>query len=136
MWGDAKAKLKSLMLVCYSTYIPYRSSQAFNSNYLIPTSMSFGFSIGDFRAATELATNTLGLLTAENEANQNSVIILSFRSLQAQRIKELQQKLHQISLVRVRALGLAAPESDAGRSREDELRAINRDLDDLLSGYG
>lgn len=100
--------------------------------------MSFGFGVGDFIAATELATNTLALLTAsENEADQNSVIILSFRSLQAQRIKELQQELYRISLDRVQELHSAAPGSTtAGRNEESKLGEINRHLDYSLNIYG
>lgn len=94
--------------------------------------MSLGFSIGDFRAATELALNVMTLLRApENEDNPDSVIILSFRSLQAQRIKELQEELYQISLERVRLLNLA----DAGSTIHEGL-AVNRDLDRSLNNYG
>ena len=94
--------------------------------------MSFGFSIGDFRAATEFALNVSALLRApENENNPDSVIILSFRSLQAQRIKELQEELYQISLERVRQLN-SAP---AGSTGPDGF-LVNRNLDHLLNNYG
>jgi hypothetical protein len=111
-------------LLFHSSCLPFIASFRL---YLTLTSMSFGFSIGDFIAATELATKTLGLLAAsENEANQNSVIILSFRSLQAQRIKELQQELYRISLNRVQALS----------KNEATLEDINMRLDVLLNQYG
>jgi hypothetical protein len=98
--------------------------------------MSFGFGIGDFIAATQLATNSLEWLAAsENDANQDSVIILSFRSLQVQRIKELQRELYQISLDRVQALSSAAPESNTA-GRDEELGGINMHLDSLLCKYG
>ena len=123
-------------LLFHSSYLSFIASFRL---YLIPTSMSmsFRFGIEDFIAATELATKAWRLLTAsENEADQNSVIILSFRSLQAQRIKELQQQLHQISLERVQTLKLATPESNtAGMNIERQLAHINRNLDYLLNNY-
>ena len=92
---------------------------------------AFGFGVDDFIAATELATKVLASLGAlENEANQDSVIILSFRSLQAQRIKELQQELYQISLYKVQRLNSPEPVED------EELRPVNSDLDRLLHNYG
>ena len=94
--------------------------------------MSFGFGVGDFRAATELALNVLDLLRApENQDNPDSVIILSFRSLQAQRIKELQEELYQISLEKVRRLNAAPAESTNIEGLEDD-----RHLDHLLNVYG
>lgn len=101
--------------------------------------MSFGFSSGDFIAATEVATKTLQFLAAsEDHANKNSVIILSFRSLQAQRIKELQENLYQISLERVRALGSAVSESNVVRNNYDinNINYINHNLDQQLKEYG
>lgn len=100
--------------------------------------MSFGFSVGDFISATRLATDTLSsLLAAQDEPNQDSVIILSFRSLQAQRIKELQQELYRISLDRVRALQSPAPVAGAQVDDEESpLRDINARLDLLLNNYG
>ena len=100
--------------------------------------MSFGFGVGDFVAATQLATQTLGFLGSSDE-NDNSVIILSFRSLQAQRIKELQQELYQISLDRVQVITSAAPKLDTGvqaDGRDTELRHVNTVLDVRLNEYG
>ena len=108
----------------------HSSCQSFITSFgrcLIPTDMS-GFSTRDFRAATKLATNALALL-AENEANQDSVIILSFRSLQAQRIKESQEELLQISIYKVKHLNSAAPGSSAAVNHEAR-------LDGLLNNYG
>ena len=100
----------------------------------IRTNMSFGFSVGDFIAATQLATDVYASLRAlDNKANQDSVIILSFRSLQAQRIKELQQELYQISLDRVHILNGPGP---AASVDDDALRVTNEHLDRLLNNYG
>ena len=102
---------------------------------LIPIRMSFGFSIGDFRAATGVALNVLESYRVfrgtENEDNPDSVIILSFRSLQAQRIKELQVELYQISLEKVRQL-----DSAPGGSTDQEVLLLNGKLDHLLNIYG
>lgn len=93
--------------------------------------MSFGFSIGDFIAATQIATTLWDSLKAVPD--RNSVIILSFRSLQAQRIKELQKELYQASVDRIEALRLAAPESNEADS---VLGPINSQVDCLLNSYG
>ena len=92
--------------------------------------MSFGFSFSDFQIATKLATDALALL-AENESNKDSVVVLSFRSLQAQRIKELQQELLQISIFKVQNPNLAA----LGSSAADTYGGDSR-LDGLLNDYG
>lgn len=90
--------------------------------------MSFGFSVGDFLSATALYTNALpSLVAAQEDPNQDSVIIPSFRSLQAQRIKELQEELLRKSQDKLSALSSTDP---------DGLRAINESLDVLLNDYG
>ena len=94
---------------------------------------AFGFGVSDFIAATRLATDIFASLQAlENEANQDSVVILSFRSLQAQGIKELQQELYQISLYKVQRLNSPGP---ATAVDDEELTTINKDLDRLLNNY-
>lgn len=100
--------------------------------------MSFGFGVGDLIAATEAATNTLSSLTAlESGSDKDSVIILSFRALQAQIITELQHELHQISLHRVQELH--SPETKPALSDvagESVLSHINSHLDSRLNNYG
>lgn len=110
--------------------------------------MSFGFSVGDFIAATTLATTASDLLTgSEEKGDRDSIIILSFRSLQAQRIKELQEELLRISQRRVEILqatslagnvttGVPAPTGLHGERDITVVRDINSDLDVLLNHYG
>ena len=97
--------------------------------------MSFGFGVGDFLGATQLATDVLEALGAllESEANQNSVIILSFRALQAQRIKELQQELYQKSLYKVQRINSPRPLT---ADDDEEFRHMIPELDKLLNDYG
>lgn len=104
--------------------------------------MSFGFSVGDFLTLAKLAANVVASfgfgaedLKAATEVGQqailaqgngDSIIILSFRALQAQRIKEMQARLLELSFQKLHFVG-------PGRSVNDEVHA---EIDSLLNSYG
>ena len=107
--------------------------------------MSFGWSIGDLIAATTLTVQLAQTLTAQQvQEDADSVIILSFRALQAQRIKELQQELLDLSVKKVqhfdrllipgKAEVTSGDEPDEIRIRK--VRDFNEAIDAKLGRYG
>ncbi|KAL2066389.1 hypothetical protein VTL71DRAFT_2460 [Oculimacula yallundae] len=99
--------------------------------------MSFGSSIGDVLAVAQLATfgfraedlqtaTDVGQQALEARGYGDNVIILNFRALQAQRIKEIQAKLLDLSARKIKSL--------AGRDGE-EPEEFNNDVDVWLSRY-
>jgi hypothetical protein len=91
--------------------------------------MSFGFSVGDFIAATQIAKRQLDILTAsQSESDKDSVIVLSFRSLQAQRIKDLQFELSKLSLRKMQNIN--TPTTDGSDV------PLNAEIDAKLNDYG
>lgn len=84
---------------------------------------TFGFATEDFLAATRVGQEAEGILVQLND----NVIILNFRALQAQRVKEMQRKLLDLS---VKKIGLERGED------HEELEGLNNDVDLWLGRYG
>ena len=86
--------------------------------------IDFGFSSANFESATILAKDSLAALEHE-QGEGDSVIVLNFRALQAQRIKELQAELVELSMAKL-----------AGGQPEDERKTLNSTIDLLIDRYG
>jgi hypothetical protein len=86
--------------------------------------VGFGFSSADFESATILATDSLAALE-NDQGNGDSVIVLNFRALQAQRIKDLQAELVELSKARL-----------AGGQPEDVRKTLNGSINLMVDRYG
>lgn len=100
----------------------------------------FGFSVGDFIAATQVTLNAVAQLRAftsstRDEPTQGAIIVLSFRVLQAQRIDEMQAELRGISLEKVGRSSEQTAEQTAEQTVE-EGQALNTKIDECLHRYG
>jgi hypothetical protein len=87
--------------------------------------MSFGFSVGDFIAASQPGFQVLEALREERD--DGAIVVLSFRALQAQRIDEMQQEFHDLSTTRLAAIGNA---------NNEEWLNLNARIDHGLNNYG
>jgi hypothetical protein len=87
---------------------------------------AFGFAAEDLQSATEVGQQAMGaLVTAQGHGD--NVIILNFRALQAQRVKEMQAKLLDLSVKKIR--------QREGEDQE-ELEGLNNEVDVWLDRYG
>lgn len=86
--------------------------------------VGFGFSSANFESATILAKDSLAALE-NDQGNGDSVIVLNFRALQAQRIKDLQAELVELSKARL-----------AGGQPEDVRKTLNGSIDLMMDRYG
>ena len=87
---------------------------------------TFGFGAEDLQAATQV-----GLAARDAQGHGDNIIILNFRALQAQRIKEIQAKLLELSSERI-SLEREPDHAD----KVNELERLNNNVDFWLDRYG
>jgi hypothetical protein len=89
--------------------------------------MSFGFSAGDFLAATKLNGKIINEIRESREFDV--IIVLSFRALQAQRINEMQGLLLQLSREKIALKEDLLNRHDEEPRISSSLEVLNNNID-------